>query len=315
MAHLFTVGTPTYNRKELLKRLYESLKKQTFKDFVWLIVDDGSKDGTKEMVSGFISEGVLDIHYEYQENRGLYYVDKKLYSCITTKYYVGIDDDDELTQDCLETFKDEWKKIESEERFEIGCIRALSIDENGIISGRYNAKTDIGTLDSDYIEMDWVRNKHFENITCLRSDVYKNVDLFCDEEKWMFDKIKVIYESVFWNRIARKYKTRYIFVPLRVYYHDAESSLTRNRFTEQKCYNYVVTSYLLLNDLGPERYKNFMRLFKVIGEYWSCVLALKLPIYKAFNTLLNPFDRFISILLIPIAFFVGLRLRSNFNDK
>ena len=108
MEHLFTVGTPTYNRKKLLKRLYESLKNQTFKDFVWLIVDDGSQDGTKEVVSDFISEGVLDIHYEYQENKGLYYVDKKLYSCITTKYYVGIDDDDELTPNCLETFKTEW---------------------------------------------------------------------------------------------------------------------------------------------------------------------------------------------------------------
>ena len=44
--HQFTIFTTTYNRKNLLPRLYESIKAQTFKDFVWLIVDDGSKDGT-----------------------------------------------------------------------------------------------------------------------------------------------------------------------------------------------------------------------------------------------------------------------------
>ena len=49
----FTVFTPTFNRKELLEKLYKSLQKQTFKDFEWLIVDDGSTDGTKEKVKKF----------------------------------------------------------------------------------------------------------------------------------------------------------------------------------------------------------------------------------------------------------------------
>ena len=43
----FTIFTPTYNRKELLTNLYESLKKQAYKDFEWIIVDDGSSDGTE----------------------------------------------------------------------------------------------------------------------------------------------------------------------------------------------------------------------------------------------------------------------------
>ena len=47
---MITVFTPTYNRAHLLPRLYESLCKQTFKDFEWVIVDDGSVDDTKEVV-------------------------------------------------------------------------------------------------------------------------------------------------------------------------------------------------------------------------------------------------------------------------
>ena len=50
----FTIFTPTYNRKELLKKLYFSLRNQTFKDFEWLIVDDGSNDGTNELVKDFL---------------------------------------------------------------------------------------------------------------------------------------------------------------------------------------------------------------------------------------------------------------------
>ena len=45
-----TVFTPTYNRKHTLPRTYESLCRQTSDDFTWLIIDDGSSDGTREWV-------------------------------------------------------------------------------------------------------------------------------------------------------------------------------------------------------------------------------------------------------------------------
>ena len=44
-----TVFTPTYNRAYILSKCYESLCHQTCKDFEWLIIDDGSTDGTKEL--------------------------------------------------------------------------------------------------------------------------------------------------------------------------------------------------------------------------------------------------------------------------
>ncbi|MBR2423268.1 MAG: glycosyltransferase family 2 protein [Oscillospiraceae bacterium] len=49
MNKLITVFTPLYNRKALLPRLYESLTKQTCRSFEWLIVDDGSSDGSYEL--------------------------------------------------------------------------------------------------------------------------------------------------------------------------------------------------------------------------------------------------------------------------
>ncbi|MFQ5451045.1 MAG: glycosyltransferase family 2 protein, partial [Nitrospinaceae bacterium] len=49
-SYTFTVFTPTYNRAYTLDRVYNSLVAQTFRDFEWLIVDDGSTDNTKELV-------------------------------------------------------------------------------------------------------------------------------------------------------------------------------------------------------------------------------------------------------------------------
>lgn len=50
---MITVFTPAYNRAKFLPRVYESLCRQTFKDFEWVIVDDGSVDDTRSVVEQF----------------------------------------------------------------------------------------------------------------------------------------------------------------------------------------------------------------------------------------------------------------------
>ena len=65
-----TVFTPTYNRRELLTRAYKSLASQTFMDFEWLIVDDGSTDDTEAYVKEWIDEGIINIRYTYRQNGG-----------------------------------------------------------------------------------------------------------------------------------------------------------------------------------------------------------------------------------------------------
>ena len=49
-----TVFTPTFNREGYLTKLYNSLLNQKFNNFEWVIVDDGSTDGTKLIVGEFI---------------------------------------------------------------------------------------------------------------------------------------------------------------------------------------------------------------------------------------------------------------------
>ena len=46
-----TIVTPTYNRVHTLTKCYESLCNQSKKDFLWLVVDDGSTDDTEKLIS------------------------------------------------------------------------------------------------------------------------------------------------------------------------------------------------------------------------------------------------------------------------
>lgn len=128
---MFSVFTTAYNRPDELKRLYASLLKQTYLDFTWLIVDDSTHDQVKGVVEEFIREGRISIRYYKQEHRGRYWAQKTGFALVDTPYMVDIDDDDELTEDCLEVLAREWEKIEKEGRKDIGVICGLSVDERG----------------------------------------------------------------------------------------------------------------------------------------------------------------------------------------
>ena len=70
MNYTFTVFTPTFNRAASIHRVYESLKSQTFRDFEWLIVDDGSEDDTAILVGNWIKETDFPITYMKQNHAG-----------------------------------------------------------------------------------------------------------------------------------------------------------------------------------------------------------------------------------------------------
>lgn len=105
-----TVFTPTYNRAYTLHLCYESLKRQTLKDFVWLIIDDGSTDGTKALVEQWQSEGAVPIRYHYQDNQGMHGAHNTAYELIDTELNVCIDSDDYMADDAVEKIVSFWKR-------------------------------------------------------------------------------------------------------------------------------------------------------------------------------------------------------------
>ena len=107
---LLTIFTPAYNRAHTIGRTYQSLLNQTCKDFLWLIVDDGSTDGTKKLVEGWIRENKIPISYIYQENQGMHGAHNTAYKNITTELNTCIDSDDWMPHDAVEKIINAWKE-------------------------------------------------------------------------------------------------------------------------------------------------------------------------------------------------------------
>lgn len=109
MKPLLTVFTPTFNRAYTLHKCYKSLKKQTCKEFIWLIIDDGSTDDTRTLVEKWIQEGEVTIRYHYQKNQGMHGAHNTAYQLIDTELNVCIDSDDYMTDDAVEKIISFWR--------------------------------------------------------------------------------------------------------------------------------------------------------------------------------------------------------------
>ena len=127
-----TVFTPAYNRAYTLHKCYESLIRQSCRDFVWLIIDDGSTDNTKELVDKWIKENKINIRYIYQENQGMHGAHNTAYENIDTELNVCIDSDDYMTDNAVENILNFWKE---NKRDDLAGIGALDIYEDGKVIG------------------------------------------------------------------------------------------------------------------------------------------------------------------------------------
>lgn len=129
-----TVFTPTYNRAYILHRCYESMKRQTCKDFVWLIIDDGSTDNTRDLVEGWLAEdNDFELRYLYQENQGMHGAHNLAYANIDTEINTCIDSDDYMTDDAVESILKFWNSCERDDK--ISGFLALDAYENGEVIG------------------------------------------------------------------------------------------------------------------------------------------------------------------------------------
>lgn len=217
MARL-TVFTPTYNRAAVLHRVYDSLVQQTYRDFRWLIVDDGSADDTRSVVDGFAAENKIDMEYVYQENQGKHIATNRAVAMTDSELFVIADSDDAFTPDALEKLVAAWDSIAEDQKK----------DYKGVICRCFDSQTKapIGTFpepmfDSNDLDGNFKLKLNFEKWMLFRTEVLKEFP-FPGEGMGL----KFFPETVIWRAMARKYKTRYIADPLREYFRDQENALT-----------------------------------------------------------------------------------------
>jgi glycosyltransferase involved in cell wall biosynthesis len=206
--YTFTVFTATYNRARTLENVFKSLLSQTYKDFEWLIVDDGSQDNTKQVVESCKRKADFPIRYIYQSNSGKPAAFNHGVREARGRLFLPLDSDDRCVPEALERLHYHWKCIPDKKRNEYSAVTALCMDERGNIVG---SQFPGNSIDSNSIEIRTKYNVKGEKWGFQCTDVLKKYPypVFKDE-KW-------IPESIVWNKIALEYKTRYVNEPLRVY--------------------------------------------------------------------------------------------------
>ncbi len=181
MAPILTVFTPAYNRADCLPRAYEALKRQTSKDFIWFVVDDGSTDNTRELVAGWLNaDNGFEIRYFYKENGGMYTAYNLAIANIETELCVCVDSDDYLTDYAVEKILACWRKDGSNEY--CGVIGLDCLENGEIIGDPFPDQKTINLLD---MLAGKYKFKNGDRKNVLRTELYKEL---CPMEEFPGEK-------------------------------------------------------------------------------------------------------------------------------
>lgn len=215
---MITVFTPTYNRGNLLNRLYQSLCKQTYKDFEWVIVDDGSTDNTAFIVEQIQRTHLSDdfpIHYHKKENGG-----KHTAINLGVKKAQGIlffiaDSDDILPPNALQIIADVWGQTKNDNSIGGICGFDGDLNDETLIGNGFPKSLSLSKLlisGNKYINYIDATTRHIRFDLGVDGDM-KEVFRTSVLREFPFPEIKderFCPEALLWNRIASKYKLRHI---------------------------------------------------------------------------------------------------------
>lgn len=171
MSATITVFTPTYNRANCLHNGYEALCRQNNKDFIWMIIDDGSTDNTKSLVESWQrKDNGFEIKYVYKKNGGLASGYNKAIELADTELCMCVDSDDYLTDNAIEVILDFWCKHRNE-----GFAGIVGLDcypDGNIIGDLLPYQKSINLIELAYGKYK-INNGDRKNV--VRTDLYKSV--------------------------------------------------------------------------------------------------------------------------------------------
>lgn len=206
----FTVFTPVFNGEKHLYRVFKSIAEQTFSDFEWIIINDGSTDNTATLARSFLADHPeIDAIYHEQPNSGKHISWNKAVEIARGKLFVPADADDYFFPETLSYFFEEWNKLTPEDQAMLSGINVLCLDnDNEDVVG------DIFPVDgmrTTNVELEFDYKLHGEKWGCVRTDLLKS-------RPFPIIKGSHFPESYLWYHFSKKYKVICFNKPLRRYY-------------------------------------------------------------------------------------------------
>ncbi|WP_165795277.1 glycosyltransferase family A protein [Deinococcus koreensis] len=300
----FTVFTATYNRAHTLGRVYHSLQAQTLRDFEWLIVDDGSTDGTAALVAGWRAQAEFPIRILYQPNAGKAAAFNRGVQEARGELFLNLDSDDACIHTALERLLHHWEAIPAPQRESFTGVTSLCVDQRGLIQGPLFPHT---ILDSDSLEVAFRYRDEGERWGFHRTEVLRAFPFPVDRES------RFVSESVVWFAIARHYKTRFVNEPLRLYFRpdgagDHLSELSPGAARGRLPYHLMVLNELL--EWLPVAPQEFLRSALAYSRYSFC---LGTGLRQQLGQIQARSMKVLIVLVSPVGWLYGRRDRRRFS--
>ena len=262
-----TVVTPTYNRAHSLPRVFESLKRQEFTDFEWLIIDDGSIDNTKEVVNSFIQEADFPIRYFYKENGGRHTALNYSYDLINSKYVLNMDSDDELTDDSLNLVKKAWDSIPPSEYDRFWCVSGRCIDSQTNLMVGKPYPEGINKLKGRKQHKE-ITKYPGEKHCCRKASILKQYPFP------VYTDTKFISENTVWEKINLKYDQYCVNDAFSIYYTDSPDSLGAGKVhSASRRRTFYYFSLFYINDLFEQFFYNKNVIFSIVNVSRCAMLS------------------------------------------
>ena len=297
-----TIVTPTFNRAHTLKRAFDSLLNQTFKDFKWIIMDDGSTDDTEDVVRGFQVVSPFVIEYHYSPNKHKFHTVFEGIEKVETTYFTILDSDDSYPVDALEVLYKECEKIENQDEFI--SIMGLSGDEEGKVVGDEYPN---GGFDGSIFEMRYKYKVRGDKNGMFFTKTYQR-----ELEKFDYSGIpKGIYipQSVFFNVYdAKGVKTRFINKIIRNYHKDEndEASVSNTRWSGKNRLGLMLGHLSFLNDYQKQLFPYPKALLRNLIGYQMYAISQNKDFSKMIQDVKNPFIKILGVILFPFSYFYSL---------
>lgn len=296
----FTVFTPTFNRKHTLHRAYLSLDAQTCRDFEWLIVDDGSTDGTEELVKQWQREGRVPIRYIRQPHGGAHRAHQTCLEEARGELVIKLDSDDGCASASLERLKHYWLAIPDQDRPRFAGVTALCLDERGhLVGDTFPASP----LDCTAAELEYVHKVTGEKWGCVRTDVLRKFP-FPENVPGNF-----IPESYIWVQISRHYLTRHVNEVLRVYWTDAPSLVHGKPDPKRNAVGHRLMFQMVLNHEATYFTRAPSRLLRAAAQYTRFASHSGMGLRSQWQNLTSTPARLLWLTALPLATTLLLRDR------
>lgn len=295
---LLTIFTPTFNRAKSLRRTYLSLLEavenaEIGNDVEWIVVDDGSTDGTKEIIASWIKENKINIKYFWQQNQGKHIAMNFAVKQAKGNYFLVIDSDDALLPESLSLLLQEWDKVDKND---ICCISGRCVDSCGKLVG---LALPYSPLDISFTDLRMKLRNNGELLDLFQTKILKEYP-FPKYDK----RMRFCPEAIAWFEIAKKYKMRIVDKPVRKYYYDADTSLIKTRNVSRSVATFYLWRYLV-NNLSSYIYYNPKEIMKAYVGLTRDGINIGYSISKILGGVNSMIKKMVVVLFMPIGYILS----------